>query len=153
MKHGVMKKIKDHRRGFFFVLIGCQGLIVDIGTFYFLTTAGMYLLLANFFSISCSLTHNFWLNALFNFKTHDRLLRRYASYYGIGMVGVGFTSVILWFFVTQLGYHELLVKITATVSVVAVQYQLHKIITFARHHQSPEVTTKETSPLSESILS
>ena len=64
-----------------YCLIGVTGASLDAVLFWLMTRAGVYYQLANFISVTCGIVNNFFLNAFFNFKTKNRLLRRFCSFY------------------------------------------------------------------------
>ncbi len=115
-----------------YCLIGVTGASLDAILFWLMTRSGIYYQAANFISVTCGIVNNFFLNAFFNFKTKNRLLRRFCSFYTIGMLGWGVSAVLLWLFVEKWGVRPVASKLTIIFIVTALQFTLNKIFTFAR---------------------
>lgn len=112
--------------------IGVAGLVIDFGIFYlFIKHLGIHYQIANVVAFLGSSSHNFVLNAFFNFKKKDRLLVRYLKYLSIGITGVVASAIMLFVFVEIIGLIELVAKII-TIGVVTVsQFVLNRRFTFA----------------------
>lgn len=115
-----------------YCLIGVTGASLDAVLFWLMTRAGVYYQLANFISVTCGIVNNFFLNAFFNFKTKNRLLRRFCSFYAIGMLGWGVSALLLWLFIEKWGLQPFTSKLMIIFIVTAFQFTLNKTITFAR---------------------
>ncbi|MGI5831842.1 MAG: GtrA family protein [Thermoguttaceae bacterium] len=113
-------------------LIGVTGATLDAVLFYLLTRAGVHYQVANLLSVSCGIINNFFLNAFFNFKTKNRLVRRFCCFYLIGMFGWGISALLLYLFIEIWGLPPLTSKLVIIFIVTVVQFTLNKTFTFAR---------------------
>jgi dolichol-phosphate mannosyltransferase len=109
-----------------YCVIGVSGVSLDMALFWLLVTyAGLHYEIAHFFGVSLGITNNFLWNALVNFKVKDRLLARYAQFYGVGMVGMATGGALLWLFV-ELGHVPVMASKGLVVFFVTVlQYSLN----------------------------
>ncbi len=125
------QKYSTHRHVVNYVLIGITGIFVDFGIFAILFNLfNINPIVANALSGCCSITSNFTLNALFNFKTRNRLLARFLSFFGIALGGIAITSITLNIFHEGLGVNANIVKFVSLIVIVVVQYNLNKVISF-----------------------
>lgn len=86
-------------------------------------------LAANLVSVSVGITISFFLNRKYTFKISDHIKRRYIVFFGVGMIGLCISEIILW------GGHVLAVnamvtKLCSIVLVSIVQFVLNKLISF-----------------------
>ncbi|KRN04733.1 GtrA family protein [Holzapfeliella floricola] len=126
----VTQHTKINRDFIIYCLIGISGLVVDFGSFFILHTIFESTQILNFVSSTLGLTSNFFLNAHYNFKVKDNLLKRYLNYYVVGLVGIMFSNLILFIFATKLGYNIYIVKLFALGIVTVSQYTFNKFVTF-----------------------
>lgn len=81
------------------ILYGCIGVScasLDYAIFYVLNEQlGLYYILANCISVCIAILLSFSLNAYFNYKKKDHLLHRFLCFFGVGMFGLIFSSVLL----------------------------------------------------------
>ena len=133
-----MNLFRKYRELILYCLIGCTGATLDFVIYAALTKgAGLHYQLANFISISFGIVNNFFWNYFFNFKTHDHLLARLASFYCVGMFGWSLSAGCLWIFIEQLRLNILFAKLGTIVLVTIVQFCLNKFITFKRSAPHP----------------
>jgi putative flippase GtrA len=85
--------------------------------------------LANAVGVCLGITLSFTLNRLFTFEARDETLRRFAIFFGVGMIGLALSAAILAAG-TRLGFSAIVVKGCAVVLVAAVQFVLNRTITF-----------------------
>jgi putative flippase GtrA len=112
-------------------LIGSTGASLDFLLFLLFTNVFDWnIFVANIISVSLGVIDSFVLNVLFNFKVRDKLFLRFISFYSVGMVGLGLSSLILKIFVSDLGFERTIVKFLSIIVVVIVQYSLNKLISF-----------------------
>ena len=121
-----------------YCVIGVSGATLDALLFYLLTHIGIHYQTANLISVSCGIVNNFFLNAFFNFKTKNRLLFRFCSFYLIGMLGCGISALLLWLFIEKWGLPTFASKLAIIFIVTAVQFTLNKMFTFARRENRAE---------------
>lgn len=116
-----------------YCIIGCSGTGMDFVIYTVLTgTAGMHYQLANFLSVSIGIINNFFWNCYFNFKTTDRIWRRFVSFYSIGMLGWSLSAGCLWLFIECLGVNPILAKLSTIFFATVVQFSMNKFITFRK---------------------
>lgn len=128
-----MRLLNRYRELILYCLIGCTGATLDFVIYAVLTEwVGLHYQLANFISISFGIVNNFFWNYFFNFKTHDHLLVRLASFYCVGMFGWSLSAGCLWLFIEQLRLNVLVAKLGTIAFVTIVQFCLNKFITFKR---------------------
>ena len=109
----------------------CAGL--DFITFYILTIhIGVYYLIANLLSVSIGITSSFFLNRRFNFKIKDKIIRRFISFFIVGISGLILSSLLLVFFVESLLLTEIISKVFSMLFVVLMQFLLNKYVTFKK---------------------
>jgi putative flippase GtrA len=114
--------------------IGVLGALWDIGIFAVMNMLlGSNLLILSFFTgKTIGIIHNFFLNAIFNFKANDNLLRRFAKFYLIGLIGIGVGAVALQVAVKTLGFNSLISNIVITFIVALIQFGINRVVTFKK---------------------
>jgi putative flippase GtrA len=114
--------------------IGVLGALWDIGIFAVMNTLfGVNLLILSFFiGKTLGIIHNFFLNAIFNFKANDNLLRRFAKFYLIGLIGIGVGAIALQVAVKTLGFNSLVSNIVITFVVALIQFGINRVVTFKK---------------------
>ncbi len=119
------------RRLVVYTLIGGTGVALDYVLFLLLyNVAGVPALVANGLSISAAIAHSFTFNTLFNFRTRDRLLTRFARFYLVGMGGIALTSLMLAL-AGVAGLDPNLVKLASLPLVLIFQYSVNTRWSFA----------------------
>lgn len=114
-------------------LIGMTGVTLDFLIYLLLVKIGFHPIYASAISVSIAITNNFILNAVFNFKTKDQLLRRFVNFYGVGCIGILLTSIILFIGHDILAFSAVLVKLVSIPPVVALQFILNKKFSFSKN--------------------
>lgn len=123
-----------------YCIIGCTGAGLDFVIYIaFTSLLGIHYQLANFLSVTFGIVNNFFLNAYFNFKTRDRMLVRFVSFYSVGMFGWALSAGCLWLFIECLGVNAILAKLGTIVLVTIVQFCLNKFITFRKTNYNKDV--------------
>jgi putative flippase GtrA len=131
MIHNLQALYAKYRQFIIYSIIGLSGATLDLALFLVLfNVVKMDKNIATGISTSLGIINNFTLNVLFNFKTKDNLLRRFISFYSIGLIGLGITLGIFYVFVDLLKFNTNLIKILSIIFVVLVQYNLNKKISF-----------------------
>ena len=87
-------------------------------------------LLANIISIHVGMFTSFVLNRSINFKVKDKVKMRFLSFYTVGLVGLGISTLMLWLMVDMAHWNEIVCKLVTIVVVALVQFLLNKHITF-----------------------
>ena len=112
-------------------LIGLIGLILDMGLFYILhKLLGINYVLSNIVSSSTAILHNFILNSYFTFRVTDKKFQRFLSFYGIALIGLVFSTLLLALFIDILGIDSMVSKLIAVFTIAIFQYFLNKKLTF-----------------------
>lgn len=123
--------VAARRQFLLYTAIGLSGVLLDYALFLALTRwGGLHHQLANALSTSAGILNNFALNAWFNFKVRDRLLRRFLGFYAVGLSGLAATAGLLLVFVDLLHLPPALVKLGSLVVVLLLQYNLNRWLTF-----------------------
>jgi putative flippase GtrA len=117
---------KRWRHFIFYSVIGASGALLDFLVFKILTAAGVPWLPANAISVTSGITNNFVLNAWLNFRVSDRLWRRFCWFYGVGMLGLLLSTVVITVAVEVLGSSVDIAKAASMVFVVITQYGLNR---------------------------
>lgn len=131
------------RQFILYCVIGATCTGIDLGIFSVLVKTGVLkpLLagtkihdyqLANFISYTCGTLCSFFLNAHFNFRMTDRMAQRLASFLIVGFIGYLASAGLLHVLVEHFKFNEYLAKAATLVVVVAIQYNLNKLISFRK---------------------
>ena len=114
-----------------YVIIGAFCASLDFFVFMLLTH---YLLInyliANIISVNCGIITSFILNRHFNFKVKDKTMRRFLTFYAVGLLGLLVSSIFLWLFVEVFSVKVLISKLVVIIIITVVQFSLNKLITF-----------------------
>lgn len=112
-------------------LIGLTGVVIDFMIFTLLVKLiGIHYVISNIISVTFGLINNFYLNRRFNFKVYNKTIHRFLSFYVIGFMGIGISTLLIYVFVNFIGLPVLLTKIMAVIIVVILQYIANRYITF-----------------------
>ncbi|MCF0199907.1 MAG: GtrA family protein [Bacteroidales bacterium] len=112
-------------------LIGGFCSALDFGIFTLLCHFGILpYLWANIVSTHAGIFTSFFLNRSYNFKVKDKAPLRFASFYLVGLVGLGISEGMLYLMVNVAGWNELLCKLCSIAVVALIQFILNKFITF-----------------------
>ena len=129
----VVKFYARHRNLILYGIIGCVGASLDFCIFSILTMkTGLHHQIVNIISISSGIFTNFILNYFFNFKSQGKFLLRMASFYLIGMFGLGLSALLLYFMVNCFGFSTIIAKLFTILFVTVMQYTLNKLISFKK---------------------
>lgn len=127
--------LKKYRQFVLYCFIGCSGALLDYLIFLWLTRfcgMGEHYQWANLLSVSAGILNNFWLNARFNFRKRDHLLKRFLSFYSVGMFGWLISAGCLHILIEWLGLQSAVAKFVTIFVVTVVQFTLNKLITFGK---------------------
>lgn len=92
-------------------------------------TCGWHPFLANILSVSVGITISFFLNRRFTFKISDHTVQRYLLFFGVGMVGLCISEVILYCG-HLMSANAMLSKLVSIILVAIIQFILNKLISF-----------------------
>lgn len=144
------------REIFLYGLIGGTSAGLDFILTIVLTHIGVNALIANVIGVVSGITLSFFLNTFYNFRQTDKLLQRALKFYGVGILGMLLSNVILvlggiWFGYKQaveffgitlieapvsvpegLDINFIAVKFVSVFIVAAFQYVLNKFITYRK---------------------
>lgn len=111
-------------------VIGLSGATLDfLGYLFLYKSLGVPPPIASFLSVTLGITNNFILNSRFNFKVSDNLLKRFMSFYTIGLFGA-ILSAVLIAGLQYLDVNPTLAKVLTIPPIVLSQYFLNKKISF-----------------------
>lgn len=129
----IKKLLLSQRRLIVYCMIGCSGVVIDYAIFAVLTKImGVHYQIANALGVSLGICNNFVWNAYLNFKVYDRLLRRFFSFYCVGLVGLLISAGLLCLLVETLKRNVLISKLVIIIVVTVVQFLLNKFVTFRK---------------------
>lgn len=107
-------------------VFGGMSALLDFLTFAFLfNVLHINPLVATAISTSLGIANSFILNARYNFRVHDKLLKRFALFYFVGLAGLLFSVVIIYVLHARIGIDANLAKIISIPIVVLIQYALN----------------------------
>ena len=87
---------------------------------------------ANAVSVTLGITNNFFWNAFLNFKVTDNLIKRFLSFYMVGILGLLISSGMLYFLIEKNHINVIFSKIITIFVITVVQFLLNKLITFKK---------------------
>lgn len=128
---GLGRLWKRYRTLVVYCSIGLTGALIDMTLFVLLTRKlGLYYQLANAISVTAGITNNFFWNARINFRTTDRILVRFISFYMIGLTGLALSAFLLFVLVGLLYLPPIPSKVATFVFIALIQFFLNKRISF-----------------------
>lgn len=128
-----INELKKRRNFVIYAIIGVSGATIDYVTFLIMMQwIPVHYLVINSISTTLGITNNFFLNAHFNFCVKDQMLRRFLSFYSVGLVGMALSSVLLYTTVDLLGVSPAIAKALIIFIIVILQYNLNKRLSFRR---------------------
>jgi len=114
-------------------LIGVSGASLDFVAFVLMVKyLSIHYLLVNAISTTLGITNNFILNARFNFAVKDLLLKRFLSFFAVGLLGMAVSSGMLIVLVDVLKLVPTISKLLVIIVIVLLQYNLNKRLSFGR---------------------
>lgn len=129
----ILELITEYRQFLVYSIIGASGATIDFVVFSALVYFDvMHYLLANLISVTIGITNNFVLNILLNFKVRDQYFKRFFSFYLIGLLGLGVSTIILYVLVDTFELNEMISKFLTIFAIVLLQYNMNKRFSFAR---------------------
>ena len=129
MNFKIRQLLSNYQDLLLYAIIGgfCAGL--DFGVYSALCFILPYLW-ANVISTHCGIFCSFLLNRQFNFKVKNKTVIRFLSFYIVGLIGLGISSLLLYLLVDIASLNELVCKLLTIVLVAIIQFILNKFITF-----------------------
>jgi len=129
-----VKEIFPRNRQFvLYCIIGASGVTLDFLVYsLLLKTAGLGYQAANAVGYSSGTLLSFFLNARFNFKTRDWVALRLFSFCVVALLGWAASAGTLYLLVARLRLDIYLSKLITLALVVALQYNLNRLISFRK---------------------
>jgi len=125
--------IQRRRQFFLYCFIGAVGTSLDFLIYIVLLhLAGMHYQAANSIGYACGGLFSFFINAIFNFRTGDRLLCRFGLYCVAALLGWSASAALLFLAISRLAINPLTSKLGAILVVVVIQYEFNRRISFKR---------------------
>ncbi|MGA2178759.1 MAG: GtrA family protein [Verrucomicrobiota bacterium] len=93
--------------------------------------------IANAIGYASGTAFTFTLNALFNFKTRDWLPLRFLSFCGVAFLGWTTSAATLYIVIDCFAWNKYLAKLAPIITVVLVQYNLNRLISFRKSRAIP----------------
>lgn len=123
-----------------FIKFGLVGVIntgVDFSIYLFLTRIALWhFLAAHITAFTLATINSFFLNKFWTFKDHTGKIRRqYPLFLALQTIGLLVSSGIINFTITELGFHDILAKVVATLIVMIWNFFLSKNLVFTTRAQ------------------
>jgi putative flippase GtrA len=132
MKTNIPGLWAKHRNFILYCIIGVVNTGVDFGVFTLLRWSGLHYLLANVISYHCGIVCSFFLNKYYNFKVHDKTVKRFLSFYAISLVAVCVSEGLLFLFINVFSLNDLIAKLISMVIIAIGQFLFVKTFTFKK---------------------
>lgn len=126
----IKKMLFDNKNLILYGLIGGSCAALDFILYSIFVIIGMNILLANVIGVHVGIVTSFFLNSRYNFRMTDHPFKRFLSFYIIGLIGLGVSSLLLWLLVDHMGWNPIIAKILAIGIVAICQFLMNKTITF-----------------------
>jgi putative flippase GtrA len=129
-----VKEIFSRNRQFIlYCVIGASGVTLDFLVYSLLVkTAVLEYQAANAAGYASGTLLSFFLNAHLNFKTRDRIALRLFSFCAVALLGWAASVGSLYVLVARLGLDKYLSKLATLAVVVALQYNLNRLLSFRK---------------------
>lgn len=118
---------------FRYVFVGGCSFLVDAGVLWLFTLAGMHYLLAACFGFVAGLLLNFVLSRALVFRAQKARVGRvleFAGYALIGLIGLGLTEALLYFFTEIVLFHYMISKVIAAAVVLFWNFFARKLLLY-----------------------
>lgn len=116
-----------------YCFIGLTGSGLDVVLFLlFYNYFNFNSVLSNILSVSAGIIDTFLLNAFFNFKVTDNIIKRFAVYYSVGFFGLLFQVITIYILSDIIGINANNVKISLVPIVAVMQFLLNKYLSFSK---------------------
>ena len=123
---------------FRYVFVGGCSFLVDAGVLWLCVHAGLHYLVGACFGFVAGLVCNFLLSRALVFRAqeaHVGRLLEFAGYALIGLVGLGLTEALLYFFTEIVLLHYMLSKVIASAIVLFWNFFARKVLLYRRAKQ------------------
>lgn len=120
-----------NRHFIIYTIIGASCEVLDFCLFYVLMRyTEMHVLSAHVISVNAGLFCSFLMNTKINFRTPDKLFRRFFMFFAIAWVGLAFSSALMVFMVEYLHLYDVGSKIFTIILAGLYQYVMNKRFTY-----------------------
>lgn len=116
-----------------YVFVGGISFLVDAGVLWLFARAGMHYLLAACFGFIAGLCCNFLLSRALVFRAQTPRVGRALEFFGyalIGLIGLGLTEALLYFFTEIVHFHYMLSKVVASAVVLFWNFLARKLLLY-----------------------
>ncbi|MBQ0129121.1 MAG: GtrA family protein [bacterium] len=131
MKQSLRKLYKKFRKLILYAVFGIVSTGLEFGIFSILLQSMSYQW-ANVIGFHAGIISSFFLNRKYNFKVKDNPVSRFLVFYGIQLIGLLISSLVLMFFIENLGWDKLVAKALSILIVALLLFELNNLITFRR---------------------
>ncbi len=136
MVNRIKELLYSYRQFIIYGIIGVSGATLDFVVFYVLAnTLSVHYAVATALSTSLGIVNNFIWNVLFNFKTKDNIIKRFVSFYLVGLTGLLLSIAILYVCVDIMHFNKNISKLFTIFVIVLLQYNLNKRVSFKTKDQ------------------
>lgn len=121
-----------------YVFVGGCSFLVDAGVLWLCVHAGLHYLVGACFGFVAGLVCNFLLSRALVFRAQEARVGRlleFAGYALIGLVGLGLTEALLYFFTEIVLLHYMLSKVIASAIVLFWNFFARKVLLYRRAKQ------------------
>lgn len=133
MKIPIFMLLRQNRQILLYCVIGSCGASLDFLIYSAVVKwGGGHYQVANAIGYACGTALSFVLNALFNFRTSDRLPLRFISFFSVATLGWATSAGILQVTVGHWGWNKYFAKLMTTFVVVTLQYNLNRLVSFRK---------------------
>jgi putative flippase GtrA len=132
MKNTTISLVKKYRELVLYGIIGGISAGLDFIVYTLLCHLSVYYLIANTISIHCGIFCSFILNRQYNFRVKDKTAKRFISFYTVGLLGLGISTLMLYCMISMAEWNEILSKLLTIIIVALVQFVMNKLITFKK---------------------
>lgn len=131
LKKQIVHSYRQHSNLVLYGVIGLTGALIDMLIYLVLVKYTLVPApIASLMSVSMGVVNNFILNSAFNFKKHDHLPYRFASFYIVGLMGAVLSAILIYLLIKYMSLTPVWAKVATIIPVVLIQYGINKAVTF-----------------------
>ena len=132
---GLTPLLCKYREVILYLFFGACTTLVSLLSFWlFESVLHVNALISNIISWVVSVTFAFVVNRLYVFDAAGQgVLRQAVSFYGGRLATLGVEELIIYVFITRLGFPAMLIKLIAQVIIIILNYVISKLIVFTKH--------------------